>query len=110
MDDPIKRVLDHIGKTYRERISPDSRYYIEVSIGKFAEELGYNDLAETLKDSHAVIPLKEPADGMKVRIDGRTFVDYCMHPTGFALPGYVAKDAGLKCPKYTANDSMILCA
>jgi hypothetical protein len=108
MDDRIKKILDHIGDIYKERIETESRHYIEVNLGDQARELGYIDLYEKLKDAHAVVPLEEPVPGMKVRIDGRTFVDYCLHPLGFAVPGYVMEDAGISCPKYTANDSMIL--
>ena len=32
---------------------------------------------------------------MKVRIDGRTFVDYASFDSGLAAPGYVAREAGL---------------
>ncbi|MCJ7774094.1 MAG: hypothetical protein MUP22_13295 [Desulfobacterales bacterium] len=108
MDNRLKEILDNIGEIYTKRISPESRHYIVVNFGKHAQEMGYNDLREKLKDSYAIIPLKEPIPQMKVRIDGRTFVDNCLHPDGFAVPGYVVKEARMPCSKYTANDSMIL--
>lgn len=108
MDGRLKKLLDHIGEIYKEKIDPTSRHYLELNLGQQARDMRFDDLSEELKDSYAVIPIKEPEPGMKVRIDGRTFVDYCLHPSGFAVPGYVVKAAGIPCPTYTANDSMIL--
>jgi hypothetical protein len=56
----------------------------------------------------AVIPLKEPVSGMKVRIDGRTFINYARFDSGVAVPGYVAGGTTLNHPSYTAQDSMVL--
>ena len=47
-------------------------------------------------------------EGMKVRIDGRTFVNYVQSETGVAMPGYIAKYSGLPHKAYEAWDSMIL--
>jgi hypothetical protein len=55
-----------------------------------------------------VVPLKAPLPGMKVRIDGRTFVNYRRHPSGMAVPGHVAEAAGMRSEAYRARDSMIL--
>ena len=56
----------------------------------------------------AIIPLKKPVGGMKVRIDGRTFVNYAQYDTGVVVPGYGAKEAGLPFETFIPNDSMIL--
>jgi hypothetical protein len=45
---------------------------------------------------------------MKVRIDGRTFVDYVRFDSGVAVPGYVARAANLPFSTYIPEDSMIL--
>ena len=44
---------------------------------------------------------------MKVRIDGRTYVNYAQLESGVAVPGYVAKEAGLPYKNFEPNDSMI---
>ena len=44
---------------------------------------------------------------MKVRIDGRTFVNYALFDSGVAVPGYIVKDASLPHRTYIPNDSMI---
>jgi len=38
--------------------------------------MGYFDLQQKFPDVYAIVPLKHPIKGMKVRIDGRTFVNY----------------------------------
>ena len=105
----LDRVLTEIGEDYRGDISNDSRYYIEVDIGKKAAELGFPELEEAYNDVFAIVPLREPARGMTVRIDGRTFVNYARLESGIAVPGYVAKDVTLPYEHYEANHSMILC-
>jgi hypothetical protein len=45
---------------------------------------------------------------MRVRVDGRTFVNYAQFESGVVVPGYVAQKARLPFQPYTANDSMIL--
>ena len=101
-------VLQKIGETYRDRIRNGSRFYVEVSIGKQAETLGYDELTAKYRDAYAVVPLKQAVPGMKVRIDGRTFVNYAQFDSGIAVPGYVAKDTGLAHTSFIPNDSMIL--
>lgn len=108
MDKKLSDLLDHMGESHREDIEPDARHYKEVSVGRWAAELGYTELAERFKDAYAVIPLKTPAAGMKVRIDGRTFVGYRRHDSGMAIPGYVARAAGKRFRTFIPNDSMIL--
>ena len=45
---------------------------------------------------------------MKVRIDGRTFVNYARYDAGIGVPGYVAKEAGIQHETFIPNDHMIL--
>jgi hypothetical protein len=105
---PLDVVLEKIGETYREAILNGSRFYVEVNIGKQAEALGYPEICQKYRDVNAVVPLKQPVPGMKVRIDGRTFVNYAQFESGIAVPGYVAKDTRLAFRTFIPNDSMIL--
>jgi len=104
----VDRVVQAIGDKYAQVIAPDSRFYMEVSIGKEAEQLGLHDVKNEYPTAQAVVPLKTPLAGMKVRIDGRTFVKYAQYDEGVAVPGYVAKKAGRSAKPYEAQDSMIL--
>ena len=54
------------------------------------------------------MPLKQPAEGMRVRIDGRTFMNYAQFEFGVVVPEYVAEDTGLPYKPFVPNDSMIL--
>jgi hypothetical protein len=99
--------LNAIGEKYRGSIQKGSRHYLEVSIGKHAERLGHTDLKDKYKNTYAIIPLSAPQKGMKVRIDGRTFIDYAEHSSGIAIPGYLARESGAAFRKYVPNDSMI---
>ena len=71
MDDRIDKLLENIEETYRDKIQRGASHYMEVNLGKQAHRLGFADLAEKYKNAHAIIPLKLPQKGMKVRIDGR---------------------------------------
>jgi hypothetical protein len=108
MDDHLKKVLKQIGEDYRKEIRGDSRHYCEVNIGQSAERLGYADLKRRFRNACAIVPLKRPADGMKVRIDGRTFVNYAQFESGVVVPAYLARKTGLPSKPYIAPDSMIL--
>lgn len=110
MNKRLCEVLKNISDEYREKISDraGTRNYLEVDIGKRAGEMGFSDLSEKYRAVNAVLPLKEEMPGMKVRIDGRTFVNYARYASGVIVPGYVATDAGLPFEPYVANDSMIL--
>ncbi len=108
MDKDLGEVLNLIGEEYRDHVSPDSRYYIEVDIGANAGRRGYAELKRRYKKINAIVRLKEPLPGMRVRIDGRTFVDYAQLDSGVAVPGYVAREAGVPFRGFVANDSMIL--
>jgi hypothetical protein len=108
----MKNKLDHILETIETKYNPsilkNARNYLEIEIGKVAAKLGYHDLKKRYAGVHAVVPLKEAVQGMKVRIDGRTFVDYVQFESGIAIPGYIASDSQRLRQKYVPNDSMIL--
>jgi hypothetical protein len=108
MSKKLNEVLSKIGECYKDAISKNSRFYIEINLGKQAEELGLGDIQSPYKDIDAIVPLKHPVNGMKVRIDGRTFVNYAQFDSGVVVPNYVAKDAGLSYKSFVPNDSMIL--
>lgn len=107
MADNLSEVLTKIGEDYRENIRNDSRHYLEISIAKKAAELGFSEAEAQYKNVFAIVPLKHPVSGMKVRIDGRTFVDYAQFESGVVVPGYVANQIDLPHRTYTARDSMI---
>lgn len=107
MNSNLSAVLKKIGEKYEKAISNDSRFYIEIGIGQLAEELGYPDIQEQYQNIYAVVPLKQPVNGMKVRVDGRTFVNYNQFESGVVVPNYVAKETGLPYKTFIPNDSMI---
>ena len=81
---------------------------MEVDIGKRAELLGFTELVNEYHAIQAIIPLKRPVSGMKVRIDGRTFVNYAQYETGVVVPGAIARKTGLPYKPFAPHDSMIL--
>ena len=107
MANNLSTVLSKIGDEYKEHILDDSRFYMEVSIARKADELGFVDIRECYKDAYAIIPLKHPLSGMKVRIDGRTFVNYSQFDSGVVVPQYVANRVDLPQKAYVAHDNMI---
>jgi len=107
MDKALESVLSAIEEEFEDRILKGARNYLEVSIGDRAEKLGFSRLAERYRNAYAVVPLKGPQAGMKVRIDGRTFVNYAEDASGIAVPGYLAREAGRKFGTYVPQDSMI---
>jgi hypothetical protein len=108
MDHRLADIIQRLNDEFGDAISPDSRFYVEVNIGKQAELLGFTEMVEKYRDAQAIIPLKHPVSGMKVRIDGRTFVNYAQYDTGVVVPGYIAREAGLPFKPFIPNDSMIL--
>lgn len=104
----IDDVLSKIGEEYRDDIEGNARNYLEVDIGRKAEQLGRPEIGKKFRHVFAVVPIKRPVEGMKVRIDGRTFIDYAQFDSGVAVPGYVAKEAGLTYKTFNPLDSMIL--
>jgi hypothetical protein len=107
MNTELDAVLHSIGEEYKGHVRKGARHYMEVSIGERAEKMGFAELGEKYKTTFAVVPLKAPRRGMKVRIDGRTFVDYAQDEVGIALPGYLARETGRTFTAFVANDSMI---
>ncbi len=107
MNDRLKGVIENIGTEYKSKILRGSRHYVEVSIGQRAADLGYPELDDPYRKTFAVVPLREPEPGMKVRIDGRTFVDYAEYESGIAVPGYLARKAGKEYSTFVPQDSMI---
>ncbi|WP_300464041.1 hypothetical protein [Desulfobacula sp.] len=108
MNEQLMKVLEHINITYRDKAMSGARNYLNVDIGKVALELGFKTLHKKYLKREGVVALKDPQPGMKVRIDGRTFVNYAEYANGLAVPEYIAKTANLPFTQYTANDSMIL--
>ena len=108
MEKALVAVLESLEKEYRQQISPGSRFYLEVDIGKRAETLGFKEAGDRYRAVPAVIPIKKPVSGMKVRIDGRAFVHYAQTDAGVVVPGYIATDAGIPFKAFIPNDSMIL--
>ena len=107
MQTKLDRIIQKIGEEYKNDIMACARNYVEVNIGKAAAEMGHPDLKDKYEAVYAVVPLKSPKPGMKVRIDGRTFVNYALFEPGVAIPGYIAQDASLPHSHYIPNDSMI---
>ena len=107
MTDNISKVLTVIGEDYKDNIHDDSRHYLEISLAQKAAELGFSEVNKRYKNVCAIIPLKRPVSGMKVRIDGRTFVNYVQFESGVVVPNYVARKVDLPHREYIAKDSMI---
>ena len=107
MTNNLSEVLVKIGEAHKENIQPDSRYYLEISIGHKAAELGFSDVQERYRNAYAIVPLKQPVKGMKVRVDGRTFIKYHQFESGIVVPNHVAGQADLPQRAYIAKDSMI---
>ena len=107
----MKKQLDdlllHIEKKYSDKIQRGARHYLEVSLRDMARKLGYFELAEKYRNASAIIPLRNPQRGMKVRIDGRTFVNYAEYDSGMAVPNHLAKLSGRKHRKFVPLNSMI---
>ena len=108
MNTHLNNIINSIGHEFKNDISDESRFYIEIDIGKYAEKSGFSDVADKFRKVNAIVPLKHPVSGMKVRVDGRTFINYAQFDSGIATPGYVAQKTDLAHKPYKANDSMIL--
>jgi hypothetical protein len=107
MDKRLNEVLDHIESRYSDKMQPGARHYTEVRLAEVARYLGYADLEACYRTASAIIPLKQPQHGMKVRIDGRTFVNYAEYESGMAVPGYLADAAGRRYRTFVPRDSMV---
>ena len=107
MSNNLNEVLTKIGEDYKDNIRNDSRHYLEISVARKAAELGFAEVKERYGAVYAIIPLKHPVEGMKVRIDGRTFVNYAQFDSGVVVPQYLANQVDLPRKAYVAQDSMI---
>jgi len=103
----MDELLTAMKTKYQHDAQHDSRHYKEVNMGQEAAELGFEDITEKLAKINAIIPLKNALHGMKVRIDGRTFVNYVQFDSGVTLPGHAVGDTQLPHKQYAAQDSMI---
>jgi len=108
MNPSLVSVLKRIGEEFRDRIEAGSPIYLEVDIGRKAAGSGFPELEKRFSGILAVVPVREAGPGMKVMIDGRTFVDYAQLDSGLVVPGYVAREAGLPFRAYLAKESMVL--
>ena len=108
MEHQLDRTLKAISADWAPKISTGSRNYIEVDIGEKGQKLGFSRIGKKYRKVLAVVPLKNYEKGMKVRIDGRTFVDYAQLESGVAIPGHVVKESRLSHKAFQPNDSMIL--
>lgn len=107
MTDKLNMILESIAKDNKNHILGDSRYYLDVNIGEKACDLGFPDLKDEYQHSFAIVPIRAPVQGMKVRVDGRTFINYAQVESGVVVPSRVARQAGLSYKTYIAKDSMI---
>ena len=107
MDTRFDELLKSIEEAYGEKIQRGARHYLEVNLAEQARKMGFADLVEKYKTACAIIPLKAPQNGMKVRIDGRSFANYAEFDSGMAVPGYLAKACGRRYRAFVPNDSMI---
>lgn len=107
MNHSLKSILTKIGEKYIDVIENGSRHYVEVSVARTAAELGLREAEAQFRDVYAIVPLKRPLKGMKVRIDGRTFVNYVQFDSGVVVPPYIAQQAGMSHQPYNVWNSMI---
>ena len=107
MDKKLAEIVNKIGDDYKDNISKGSRFYLEVNIGEQALKYGHSELGRKYDGKYAIVPLKRPLGGMKVRIDGRTFVNYAQFKSGVVVPNFIARNAGLSYKTFIPQDSMI---
>lgn len=107
MKNQLRDILTEIARNYKENIDSDSRFYIEVSVAQKGAEMGFSDGLEPFKNVRAIVPLKHPLGGMKVRIDGRTFKNYAQFESGIVVPDFIAGQVDWSHKTYVAKDSMI---
>ena len=107
MDKKLAEVVTRIGEDFKDKILTDSRFYLEINIGEQAARYGHSELGKKYHDKYAIVPLKHPVSGMKVRIDGRTFVNYAQFESGVVVPNFVAREAGLSYKTFIPHDSMV---
>ena len=103
----LNNELNVIGEEYKPMILNGSLHYLGVSIREWAERLGYADVKERYKNSCVIIPLKAPQKGMKVRVDGRTFVNASENSPEIVVSGRLAREDDRSFKTFVSNDSMI---
>ena len=108
MKNNLNEVIHKIEQDYDNLLQADGRNYLEVDISSIASKMGFGDIEECYRNVFAIVPLREPVDGMKVRIDGRTFINYDQFQSGIAVPNFVSRHASLSHTPYSAQNSMIL--
>lgn len=107
MKNHLRDILTEIARDYKENIDSGSRFYTEVSVAQKGAEMGFSENLEPFKHVQAIVPLKHPVGGMKVRIDGRTFKNYAQFESGIVVPNAIAELVNLSHKDYTAKDSMV---
>jgi hypothetical protein len=107
MNTQLTEIITRLEATYGDAIFPESRFILEIDLGSEAERMGFGELGRRFRGVMAVVPVKSPVAGMKVLIDGRTFVDYAQYNSGIAVPGYVAREIDLPASPYHPDDSLI---
>lgn len=109
MQNSMKALIERIGNHYRDVIDPQGRFYVEVDLGKEAAKAGMEALQRQWQGVNAIVPVKSDRPGMKVLIDGRTFVHYVQFANGVVVPGYVAEAVPeLERQPYSAHEDMML--
>lgn len=108
MKSHLQEVLNSIAREYAGAIHPEAENYIEIDIGKRLETMGYPEKKKQYGGVRAIVPLKGPVEGMKVRIDGRGFGNYAQFEPGIAIPGFLADEVGLPYRSFVPNESLIL--
>ena len=107
MNKDLAQVVNTIADDFKDEILTGSRFYLEVNIGEQAKKYGNSELGRKYHDKYAIVPLKQPVNGMKVRIDGRTFVNYAQFDSGVVVPNFIAREAGLSYKTFIPHDSMV---
>ena len=60
MNENLDGVLLDLGNTFASEILPDSRYYLEVDIGKRGEQLGAPLVGKRYREVKAIVPVELP--------------------------------------------------
>jgi hypothetical protein len=107
MEPSLDSVIGHIEEEFDGQILRGARHYVEVNLASRAREMGFSEIADKCGHAKAIVPLRSPKQGMKVRIDGRTFVNYAQYKSGIAVPGYISEMTDRHFHRFEANDSMI---
>ncbi|TFG40377.1 MAG: hypothetical protein E4H48_07750, partial [Syntrophobacterales bacterium] len=66
MKTDMGKVIERIGEDFKNDLLATSMFYREVSIDQLSERLGLTKLKGRYRNVFAIVPLKQPAEGMKV--------------------------------------------